>query len=146
MLKNSHVSGYMPAQQPPMRFRFEFGESKIPHPEKAYKGGEDACFADDNIIVVADGVGGWADRGVDPSLYSNKLCQLIRDNFYRNPYFYIADPRQLLVDSVAANVEVGSATVTVLTLEPTTGILRSAYLGDSVFSIYRATPYHGYIE
>lgn len=46
----------------------------IPHPEKAYKGGEDALFVSDNLIVVADGVGGWADQGVDPGLYSKKLC------------------------------------------------------------------------
>ena len=34
-------------------------------------------FASDNVLVVADGVGGWADQGVDPGLYSKKLCQII---------------------------------------------------------------------
>lgn len=33
----------------------------IPHPEKAHKGGEDALFVDPKLLVVADGVGGWAD-------------------------------------------------------------------------------------
>jgi protein phosphatase PTC7 len=33
----------------------------IPHPAKVEKGGEDALFANDKILVVADGVGGWAD-------------------------------------------------------------------------------------
>lgn len=33
----------------------------IPHPEKVHKGGEDALFADKKILVVADGVGGWAE-------------------------------------------------------------------------------------
>ena len=33
----------------------------IPHPEKAYKGGEDALFHESKILAVADGVGGWAD-------------------------------------------------------------------------------------
>ncbi len=33
----------------------------LPHPEKAYKGGEDAAFvlANQRVIAVADGVGGW---------------------------------------------------------------------------------------
>ena len=34
------------------------------------KGGEDAYFVEDNIIVVADGVGGWESQGVDSGLYS----------------------------------------------------------------------------
>jgi len=45
----------------------------IPHPEKVAKGGEDACYVDEGILIVADGVGGWASRGVDPAIYSNKL-------------------------------------------------------------------------
>lgn len=129
-----------------MVYRFDFGKAEIPHPDKAYKGGEDACYAGDNIIVVADGVGGWAERGVDAGLYSKRLCQLVRDNFYSKPYFYVTNPRQLLIDSVASNAEVGTATITVLTLEPSTGLLHAAYLGDSVFASFRATPYHGYVE
>ena len=42
----------------------------LPDPEKAYKGGEDAYATTDRMICVADGVGGWADQGVDPGLYS----------------------------------------------------------------------------
>lgn len=45
----------------------------IPHPEKIAKGGEDACFANEYILSAADGVGGWADSGVDPAIYSRKL-------------------------------------------------------------------------
>jgi protein phosphatase PTC7 len=29
------------------------------------------------VLVVADGVGGWADSGIDPGLYSKKLVQII---------------------------------------------------------------------
>ena len=42
----------------------------IPHPEKAYKGGEDAYAVSDQLLVVADGVGGWGNQGVDPGLFS----------------------------------------------------------------------------
>ena len=38
------------------------------------KGTEDAYCITDNMLVIADGVGGWSSSGVDPSLYPNKLC------------------------------------------------------------------------
>ena len=53
----------------------------IPHPEKAYKGGEDACFCNNQLLCVTDGVGGWADHGVDPGLYSKELVKHIESNF-----------------------------------------------------------------
>jgi len=28
-----------------------------------------------SVLSVADGVGGWADVGVDPGLYSKRLCK-----------------------------------------------------------------------
>ena len=46
----------------------------IPHPEKQSKGGEDAFYAEDGVLSVADGVGGWVEVGVDPANYSRKLC------------------------------------------------------------------------
>lgn len=39
----------------------DWGVNMIPHVEKRHKGGEDYFLAKDNILVVADGVGGWAD-------------------------------------------------------------------------------------
>ena len=54
----------------------------IPHPDKVEKGGEDAVFTSSryaaltrSLLAVADGVGGWADSGVDPAFYSRKLCK-----------------------------------------------------------------------
>jgi hypothetical protein len=31
----------------------------LPHPDKISTGGDDAIFISKNILVVADGVGGW---------------------------------------------------------------------------------------
>jgi len=64
----------------------------IPHPEKAYKGGEDACFCNNQLLCVADGVGGWADHGVDPGLYSKELVKHIESNFISNILKYIESP------------------------------------------------------
>lgn len=51
------------------------GSCCLPHPDKEAKGGEDAHFIceDEQVIGVADGVGGWADVGVDAGLYSREL-------------------------------------------------------------------------
>lgn len=85
------------------RFKFVHGSHMIPHPEKAYKGGEDALFVSDNLIVVADGVGGWADQGVDPGLYSKKLCEIIGQKIKKNSSLYMDNPKQLLSEAVKEN-------------------------------------------
>ena len=53
---------------------FNYANRIIPHPDKIQKGGEDAIYSDEKILVVADGVGGWNDVGIDPGLYSDELC------------------------------------------------------------------------
>jgi len=53
------------------------GICMIPHIEKRDKGGEDAYLVtkDSACIAVADGVGGWNKKGVDPALFSNELTR-----------------------------------------------------------------------
>ena len=91
----------------------------IPHPEKVAKGGEDACYSNESIIAVADGVGGWADHGVDPGLYSKKLCKIMQELF-ANPATqkeYINFPQKLIGEAVKRNRETGTTTICVLSLE-----------------------------
>lgn len=47
----------------------------IPHPQKVAKGGEDAYYISSSLLIVADGVGGWNNQGIDPGLYSKFLCK-----------------------------------------------------------------------
>ena len=50
----------------------------IPHPEKAYRGGEDAFFYTTpslSAIGVADGVGGWARQKINPKLFADDLME-----------------------------------------------------------------------
>jgi len=35
--------------------------------------------------MVADGVGGWASKGVDPGLYSRALVRNIKNLYMNNP-------------------------------------------------------------
>lgn len=51
------------------------GVCAIPHPQKAYRGGEDAFFAHGKGIGVADGVGGYASHGIDPALYTRNVMR-----------------------------------------------------------------------
>ena len=56
----------------------------IPHIDKRDKGGEDALFVtnDFSVIAVADGVGGWNKKGVDPALFSNELTRRFKDHYH----------------------------------------------------------------
>lgn len=58
--------------------RLAFAAACLPHPEKVQRGGEDsfyACIAT-RSFGVADGVGGWAEAGVDPGKFARRLLQL----------------------------------------------------------------------
>jgi serine/threonine protein phosphatase PrpC len=60
---------------------FNSGIYLNPHFEKRKKGGEDAASLADNMLAVADGVGGWITSGVDPAIFARKLCRNI-DGLY----------------------------------------------------------------
>ena len=46
------------------------GVCNIPHDKKVHKGGEDGYTVSPQLIAVADGVGSWANKGVDPGLFA----------------------------------------------------------------------------
>ena len=50
--------------------------------------------------MVADGVGGWADSGVDPALYSKKLAKLVEQLVTKDKLKYINDPKLLIKEAV----------------------------------------------
>jgi len=53
------------------------GVEMLPHPDKVDRGGEDAYFISNHgvAIGVADGVGGWAEVGIDAGEYSRLLMK-----------------------------------------------------------------------
>merc|ERR1711976_269063 len=80
---------------------FKWGEKGIPHPDKVDKGGEDAYSGSANLLVVADGVGGWARHGVDPGLYSKELVANINKLYDKNFEKYRRNPKQLSIDAAS---------------------------------------------
>ena len=63
---------------------FRYGSSNIPHFQKRYKGGEDAWLAQEDFLVVADGVGGWEAHGIDSGKFSKQLVQDLKKHFDRH--------------------------------------------------------------
>ena len=115
-------------------FHFVHKTIIIPHDEKLDRGGEDAAACTDQWLVVADGVGGWADEGVDPGLFSRQLVQ----------YVVAGHPEQSLksifdnANTKKAAEHLGSATCTglrVSTAAPWT--VETLNVGDSGYSIHR---------
>ena len=115
--------------------KFFSGVFLQPHPAKVKKGGEDAALVTDNILAVADGVGGWADSGIDPAKYSRQLCtnfdDLVRKDEGKGDY--VKDPQRLLIDGVELTRETGSCTVCIASLALDEPQLLTANLGDSGF-------------
>ena len=107
----------------------------IPHDDKVYKGGEDAWTASPTLIAVADGVGGWASKGIDPGLFSKQLTKDIQD-IYDNKKGELT-LKEILVEAVKRNYNTGSSTAVLASLEEP-NLLKTTNLGDSGYVIYQA--------
>lgn len=79
-----------------------------PHPDKAYKGGEDALAFKHKMITVADGVGGWSSKGVDVAKYSKQLMRMIVQVHNKNPEL---SPLELLYQANKLTTEKGTRQV-----------------------------------
>ncbi|OII72334.1 hypothetical protein cand_012840 [Cryptosporidium andersoni] len=62
-----------PAKRSNGSLRLSIGSCYRPHPSKIHYGGEDAHFYDDNIMCIADGVGEWANFGINPRAFADEL-------------------------------------------------------------------------
>ncbi|KAK9765700.1 Protein phosphatase 2C 7, variant 2 [Basidiobolus ranarum] len=107
--------------------------------------GEDAFFESLTpsraVLGVADGVGGWAESGVDPAIFSWALmnnCSKIatlEQNSSLHPGEILSQGYTKLVEE--GKVKAGSSTACLLGLSKTTGNMESANLGDSSYLIIR---------
>mmetsp|Transcript_3740 Transcript_3740/g.6371 ORF Transcript_3740/g.6371 Transcript_3740/m.6371 type:complete len:130 (+) Transcript_3740:122-511(+) len=119
-------------------FYFNFASRNIPHFDKRHKGGEDAWVAQENLMVVADGVGGWASEGVDSGLFSKQLVKDIQSMFNESPSL---DLKTLLIESVKKNENMGSSTCVLLKFDTERpDFIKTTNLGDSGYLIFRPDP------
>ncbi len=107
----------------------------IPNPRKAYRGGEDSYLVSsptNSTIAVADGVGGWESKGVNPRAFADEIL--------RKTYDFIKsgekEPKNAISASFPLLSEVGSATICVGKLD-SDGVFRVANIGDSGFMVIR---------
>ena len=120
------------------RFIFNNGLVKLPHFSKIEKGGEDALVANESIICVSDGVGGWAEEGVDPAKYSNELCENIKKSFIvfsQNNLYH--QPKKIFIEAANKTLSKGSATCCLCILDLEKNYLHTLNLGDSGYLILR---------
>lgn len=120
------------------KMKFKSGVSMLPHPEKEHKGGEDAYFIHkgDYCVGVADGVGGWAEVGVDPGLYSKELMQHAVTILDDHTGVAHSEIPQLVLEGAHAKTKArGSCTACIVCLHE--GKAHASNLGDSGFMIAR---------
>jgi protein phosphatase PTC7 len=117
------------------QYVFKGGAANKPKPEKKQTGGEDALIFSKNFIAVADGVGGWIEKGIDSSKYSTALIRNVRDLFYSNSEHYSQNPKDLLVDAASRNTELGTSTLIVCTLWEDQ--LKVGFVGDSGYMLFK---------
>ncbi|KAI5075433.1 hypothetical protein GOP47_0009509 [Adiantum capillus-veneris] len=108
----------------------------LPHPEKQDTGGEDAYFIcpDKQVIGVADGVGGWADMGIDAGQYARQLMNESLIAAQQEPAGCIDTVRVMEIAHSKTTCR-GSSTACILALS--NYCLQAANLGDSGFLVVR---------
>lgn len=125
-------------------FRLIYGCHDLPHLKKRYKGGEDAFSVNHELLVIADGVGGWNHCGIDPALFSKELVKQVSYSFSSLGKAIFLEPivekqirkrLQLAIDSTISMP--GSSTVSLLAFDSNNRKVYSCYIGDSVYMIAR---------
>ncbi|GBF96905.1 phosphatase 2C-like [Raphidocelis subcapitata] len=129
-----------PGPAAPPQVVMSSGASMLPHPEKAHRGGEDAFFISDPPLAVgvADGVGGWAEIGVDAGAYARLLMSHAKEEaeaLLREPGAGPLSPQTVLERAYYRTNVQGSSTACVLALNGST--LCASNLGDSGFAVVR---------
>jgi len=113
---------------------------------KANTAGEDAYFVTHQVVGVADGVGGWADVGVDSGEISRSLmaqAKSIAESGFVDPLQILSSAYENVVKS--KKVKAGSTTAIIASLLPSEGEsdstekadLKVANLGDSGLIVLR---------
>ncbi|XP_057778317.1 probable protein phosphatase 2C 55 [Salvia miltiorrhiza] len=108
----------------------------IPKENPAKPDGEDAHFfcRKAQVIGVADGVGGWAKKGIDAGEYARELMRNAAD-VVKDSRPADVDPKSVLVDAFAKTEAPGSSTACIISLAGNR--LRAANVGDSGFAVIR---------
>ena len=123
-----------------MAYYFRYGVKNISHDDKLEDKhpGEDAWLAQSDLLMVADGVGGWEEHGIDSSKFSQNLVWDIRQEFESNKNQTLKD---LMAKGSEASKHEGSSTLVMAKWDhEKPHILKTSNLGDSGYVLYEC--YH----
>ena len=127
-----------------LKNHFKAAVTQIPHYKKRDRGGEDAYILSEELVAVADGVGGWNRKGVDPGIFARELCSHVWDAFAlqraEGKKTFDVDLKKLLIDSVLKTKAVGTSTYVMAMMQQDDNIIKTLNLGDSGFMIVRPHP------
>ena len=87
------------------------------------------------MVAVADGVGGWAEEGVDPSVYSNELCRNLE-----TVYDELGETQaciELFAEAGKRSKSTGSSTLVIGMLDSKAQELDVCLLGDAGYMLLR---------
>ncbi|XP_022739661.1 probable protein phosphatase 2C 55 isoform X4 [Durio zibethinus] len=119
----------------------------MPHPAKEETGGEDAHFicANEQAIGVADGVGGWAEVGINAGEFARELMSNSVAAIQDEPKGFI-DPARVLEKAHSSTKSQGSSTACIIAL--TEEGIHAINLGDSGFIVVRdgCTVFHSPVQ
>ncbi|KAA8545648.1 hypothetical protein F0562_020901 [Nyssa sinensis] len=113
------------------------GAFYIPKKNKLNTLGDDAHFIceEKQTIGVADGVGGWAKKGVDAGEYARELMTNAVIAIGNEPGDHGVDPKRVLTEAYYNTDAIGSSTACIITLNG--HCLHIANVGDSGFLLLR---------
>ncbi|KAL1208649.1 putative protein phosphatase 2C 80 [Cardamine amara subsp. amara] len=135
--QDSELSGSPPTITSLKNLKLVSGSCYLPHPEKEATGGEDAHFIcdEEQAIGVADGVGGWAEVGIDSGLFSRELMFYSVSAIQEQHKGSSIDPLMVLEKAHSQTTAKGSSTACIIAL--TDKGLHAINLGDSGFTVVR---------
>jgi|OM-RGC.v1.027307844 hypothetical protein len=106
----------------------------IPADNKRWRKGEDAARGGDTLLVVADGVGGWSNRGVDPGEFTRALVEGLHRQHRIDPRGDLKDYLKRQVRSTS-RLHKGSCTLCMIRIESPTHI-KSLTMGDAGYALF----------
>ncbi len=107
-----------------LRFRVEY----LDITNKDHQSSQDAWSYSETSMVVADGVGGWSARGIDPAIWPHVfICQLA---MCLSPHEG-KDILESIADAMARTRVCGSSTLSLVQINPITTTAFAYNLGDS---------------
>ncbi|XVF59589.1 hypothetical protein PTKIN_Ptkin07bG0288000 [Pterospermum kingtungense] len=146
---NDEQTASLPEQDIPSKKTLTLisGSCYLPHPAKEETGGEDAHFicANEQVLGVADGVGGWAEVGVDAGEFARELMSNSVTAIQDEPQGSI-DPAKVLEKAHSSMKSQGSSTACIIAL--TEEGIHAINLGDSGFIVIRdgCTVFHSPVQ